>query len=265
MKPFVLTLILLCSFLSNAQVPETSELYKIITSKDSILFNSGLNKCNLKPFKKLLTEDLKFFHDKSGITSGKEAFLENLKTGLCSSGKKFHLKRELVKSSTQIYPLKKNGELYGAIQTGTHNFYLIEGEKEKFDGSANFTHVWLLKNNDWKIDHVLSYNHQPYMLEDIDSNQKSENSNLELQTILNQYVGHYKLQKRNSASIELKNNQLIVSSGELVSRIVLKEKDLYQIKEMNLEFQFIRNNTNDVVKFFVIENGKKVDEATKTL
>ena len=31
-------------------------------------------------------------------------------------------------------------------------------------GIADFTHVWILENNKWKLKRVLSYNHKPYSL-----------------------------------------------------------------------------------------------------
>ena len=35
---------------SNAQVDKNSDLYKVIISKDSLLFNVGFNTCNIKQF-----------------------------------------------------------------------------------------------------------------------------------------------------------------------------------------------------------------------
>lgn len=143
-----------------SQETENSALYKTIMSKDSLLFNVGFNTCNIKQFEDLLTDDFEFFHDKDSI-SDKARFLKNLKSGLCGSPTTYQSRRELVDGSTEIYPMYKKGVLYGAIQIGTHRFYETStGNPEQFGSIAKFTHVWLLKNKEWKLARSLSYNHQ---------------------------------------------------------------------------------------------------------
>jgi CubicO group peptidase (beta-lactamase class C family) len=145
---------------SQAQVEKKSELYKVILSKDSLLFNVGFNTCNIIQFDNLLSEKFEFLHDKDSISYKKE-FLYNLKNGLCKSPTTYQSRRELVSESTEIYPLYKNKVLYGAIQTGNHKFYeTVSQHKESFASSAKFTHVWILENGIWKLTKSLSYDHQ---------------------------------------------------------------------------------------------------------
>lgn len=142
------------------QVQEKSELYKTIISKDSLLFNIGFNTCDISQFENLLSNNFEFLHDKGGI-SDKKKFLFNLKNGLCGSPDKYQSRRELIKSSTEIYPLYKNDTIYGAIQNGTHRFYeTIAGNEENFASSAKFSNVWLLENGQWKLSKSLSFDHQ---------------------------------------------------------------------------------------------------------
>ncbi|CAM3754929.1 class A beta-lactamase-related serine hydrolase [Flavobacterium chungbukense] len=143
-----------------SQEEKNSELYKTIMSKDSLLFNIGFNTCDIKQFENLYTEDFEFYHDKDSI-SDKIRFLKTLKNGICSPSRKYNYRRELIDGSTEIYPLSKNGILYGAIQMGTHRFYESSaGNNEQAGSFAKFTHLWLLKNKDWKLARSLSYNHQ---------------------------------------------------------------------------------------------------------
>ncbi|WET01080.1 class A beta-lactamase-related serine hydrolase [Flavobacterium sp. YJ01] len=143
-----------------SQEEKNSELYKTIMSKDSLLFNIGFNTCDIKQFENLYTEDFEFYHDKDSI-SDKARFLKTLKSGICSPSRKSNYRRELINGSTEIYPLSKNGILYGAIQMGTHRFYeYSEGKPEEAGSFAKFTHLWLLKNKEWKLARSLSYNHQ---------------------------------------------------------------------------------------------------------
>ena len=113
-KPLIVFLCFTSTFLFG-QVQENSELYKTIISKDSLLFNVGFNTCDISQFENLLSNKLEFLHDKVGISDKKE-FLYNLKNGLCSSPDKYQSRRELIKNSTEIYPLYKNDTIYGAIQ-----------------------------------------------------------------------------------------------------------------------------------------------------
>jgi CubicO group peptidase (beta-lactamase class C family) len=56
--------------------------------------------------------------------------------------------------------LFNNGVLYGAIQSGEHQFYTREKNKNDIlQGQAKFTTVWTFKNNIWKINEILSYDH----------------------------------------------------------------------------------------------------------
>ncbi len=158
-KTLIVFLCLTSTFLFG-QVQENSELYRTIISKDSLLFNVGFNTCDISQFENLLSDNLEFFHDKDGISNKKE-FLYNLKNGLCGSPDKYQSRRELINSSTEIYPLYKNDTIYGSIQNGAHRFYeTIAGKKETFASSAKFSNVWLLENGRWKLTKSLSYDHQ---------------------------------------------------------------------------------------------------------
>lgn len=157
--------VLLALFLTTtnsvfAQVDTNSELYKTILLKDSLLFTIGFNTCDISQFDELLSDKFEFFHDTDSISNKKE-FIYSMRNGLCSSPDTYQSRRELVKESTEIYPLYKNEVLYGAIQMGIHRFYeTYKGKKETFASTAKFTHVWLLENGLWKLTKALSYDHQ---------------------------------------------------------------------------------------------------------
>jgi CubicO group peptidase (beta-lactamase class C family) len=152
-----LLLITICAN-GNAQVDKNSALYKTILSKDSLLFNVGFSTCDIKQFEILLSDNLKFYHDKDGI-SDKTKFLYDLKNGLCKSPEKRQVKRILVKESTEIFPLYRNGVLYGAVHNGEHLFY---EKQESQPGIAKFSNVWQLENGEWKLATSFSFDHQAY-------------------------------------------------------------------------------------------------------
>ena len=135
-----------------------TDLQLTIHEKDS-LFWTSYNNCDLASFRSFFTDDIEFYHDKGGLTLGVEALTSSMRQNLCEK-KGFRLRRALVPGTVQIYPLEKNGTVYGAIISGDHDFFVTENGKPEFhSGQAKFTHVWLLKNNEWKMSRVLSYYH----------------------------------------------------------------------------------------------------------
>lgn len=159
-KKTILYLIFPIFFYTNtfAQVNKNSELYKSILTQDSLLFDVGFNTCDIKQFENLLSDNLKFYHDIAGI-SNKEKFLYDLKNGLCENPETRQVKRTLINESTEIFPLYKNGTLYGAVQNGEH---LFSEERESQPGIAKFTNIWQLENGEWKLTTSISFDHQPY-------------------------------------------------------------------------------------------------------
>ncbi|WP_026898073.1 nuclear transport factor 2 family protein [Daejeonella oryzae] len=150
---------LLFPALIMAQENLQSELFTTLQAKDSILFNIGFNKCDISQFEMLVGDDFEFYHDKSGITKSKSAFIESIKNGLCNMD--YKARRELVSGSLEVYPLENKGVLYGAIQTGKHCFYEKKKDQEEyFTSIAKFTHVWKLENGNWKLVRGLSYDHR---------------------------------------------------------------------------------------------------------
>lgn len=160
-KYFLLFQLILLSIGVSAQTESLSELFKIIKEKDSLLFNSGFNNCDISKFENLVSEKFKFYHDQSGITDSKSAFISNIQNGLCKL--KYKPKRMLIENSLKVYPLKNKGILYGAIETGIHHFYAIEKDRTEYLTSiAKFSHLWILENGNWKLNKGLSYDHKDF-------------------------------------------------------------------------------------------------------
>lgn len=144
--------------MSFAQVDASSELYKIIRSNDSILFNEGFNKRDVAPFEEILSDNFEMYHDEAGLIGSKAEFMKSIENLRSLNYKPI---RKLNEKSLRVYPLEKNGVLYGAIETGTHRFFALEKNKPKYlTSTATFTHVWMLEGDKWKLRRVLSYDHQ---------------------------------------------------------------------------------------------------------
>jgi len=156
---FTLCLMLLGNIL-QAQVAKTSELFLTLKKIDSTFFERGFNQCDLDYIDQMIHKDLMFYHDKNGIQDRK-TFFANTKKYLCSTPDKKPI-RKVVVESLEVYPMYNNGVLYGAIQSGIHEFYIREPNKEDVvTGIAKFTHLYLLENGKWLLKEVFSFDHNP--------------------------------------------------------------------------------------------------------
>ncbi len=164
---------------------EQQKLTATILHLDSAFWNA-YNHCDTLRFKNFVTNDVEFYHDKGGITTGAETLIQSLNKNLCSNPD-YRLRREAVVGTVKVYPMKNNKEIYGAVINGDHVFYITQnGKPEYLDGAASFTHLWLLKNKEWKMKRIISYDHHPAAYE----NTRKETKLTDKQ--LHQLAGTYK-------------------------------------------------------------------------
>lgn len=154
-KLFIIVSFLFWTSLSKAQSIDVSvtktDLYDTIYLMDSIFFEA-FNTCDTTMSKSLFTKDLEFYHDHGGLTN----YDQNLRSIIYRCNATTKVRRELVPGSLEVYPIKD----YGAIEIGRHRFYYRQvGEEEKLDGTFKFIHIWVHKNNEWKISRVISFDH----------------------------------------------------------------------------------------------------------
>jgi hypothetical protein len=130
-------------------MPSTDELSRTIAGLDTVLFNA-VNHCDLEKLGSMVSEDLEFYHDQTGLAVGRQPFIDAVKQNLCG---KVH--RELVPGTLEVYPLKG----YGAVEIGVRRFTHPNDPSEL--GEAKFVHVWQLKGDAWRLTRVISYDHHP--------------------------------------------------------------------------------------------------------
>ena len=151
---------LLASGITSAQVDKNSDLFKTLKAKDSVLFKIGFNKCKIERSAELMTDDLEFYHDNSGVSNSKVEFIEAMKSGICKENNTQKVYRFLVEESLELFPMYDNGKLYGALQNGKHFFSPNASMTyEESDNYALFSHLWIIEENQWKLKRVISYNH----------------------------------------------------------------------------------------------------------
>ncbi|MEO0339879.1 MAG: serine hydrolase [Bacteroidota bacterium] len=144
---------------AKAQIKSSDALFIELKKQDSLLFELSFNQCKLEFLEQITSDELRFYHDQSGKVD-KAAFFASIQQNICSNP---NLKpiRKLEEGSLEVYPLYENGQLYGAIQSGIHHFYIRElGKEDRWTSTAKFTTVWMQEDGRWQMHDVLSFDHQ---------------------------------------------------------------------------------------------------------
>jgi hypothetical protein len=224
--------------------------------KDS-LFWLAYNNCDLEHMQQFFTEDVEFYHDKGGLTLGREKLITELKNNLCSNGD-FKLRREEVKGSSKVYSLKSEGTLYGAILSGEHVFYVSgKGKEERLDGIAKFTHVWMLHDHVWKMSRILSYDHGPAPYVNGRKAIKLANH------ILDQFAGYYTAPQSGICNVQRETGELHLFIGGEKYILYAQSNSSFFVEDRDLTFEFSTDEKGKVSKMIVRENGSIVEEAVR--
>ena len=246
---FILTL----GYKQAAAQSEEQKLTETIIRLDSAFWNA-YNNCDTTQFINYLTDDVEFYHDKGGFTIGATSLINALNKNLCSNPD-YHLRRQAVAGTVKVYPMKKGNEVYGAIISGEHVFYITEkGKPEFLDGDANFTQLWLLRNGTWKMARILSFNHHPAAY-------KNTRKNIELNSEqLDRLTGKYKSDQFGTINVTRENKVLKLVSDDNIFTLYPISDTLFFTKERDLTFQFVKDDKGQPIKMIVNEHGAKADE-----
>ena len=151
----LLILFALSSLSASAQSQSDSQsdpLFKSILSLDAKLFDA-YNHCDLSTLGAMVSDDLEFYHDQTGLSVGRAPFLAAIKENICGK-----VERSLLQDTLEVYPLKG----YGAVELGIHRFH-HPGHPQDV-GDAKFVMLWQNKDGGWKVTRVISYNHNHGLL-----------------------------------------------------------------------------------------------------
>jgi hypothetical protein len=127
-------------------------LFETIKSLDAKLFDA-YNHCNLETLGSMVSDDLEFYHDQTGLMVGKAPFLAAIKQNICGK-----VQRSLLEDTLEVYPLKG----YGAVEIGIHRFH--HPDQPDNVGDAKFVTIWHDDNGVWKVTRVISYEHNQGLL-----------------------------------------------------------------------------------------------------
>lgn len=128
-------------------------LFKTIQALDAKLFDA-YNHCDLATLGAMVSENLEFYHDQTGLMVGKAPFLAAIKQNVCGK-----VERTLLPNTLEVYPLKG----FGAVEIGIHRFH-HPGHPEDGMGDAKFVTLWQNKDGVWKVTRAISYEHNQGLL-----------------------------------------------------------------------------------------------------
>jgi uncharacterized protein DUF4440 len=140
---------------------ETSaELVAAISQADSEMFDAVFAHCDPVKAGTMVTDDVRFIHDKAGqIASSKSELMRVFGEGCANQAKgtDFRSRRELVPGSLHVYAINQ----YGAVELGQHRFFaLIPGKAEQLTEIGDFVILWKLVDKRWLMSEAISYNHR---------------------------------------------------------------------------------------------------------
>jgi uncharacterized protein DUF4440 len=138
---------------SSGQVrPESTpaDLFRAVEEQDRALFDA-YNRCDLDRFASFFPEDVEFYHDKGGVTLGRQKLVDSVKQNICG-----RTTRELVAGSLEVYPMDN----YGAIEIGVHRF-LHPNDPSQPVGEGRFIHLWRYDKptRTFQVTRVYSFDH----------------------------------------------------------------------------------------------------------
>ena len=140
--------IFLNSIFSYAQKQSSANLEKEILEMDRLLFEEAFNKCDKELYKKLVSPELEFYDDRSGLNTD---FAKELASFDDRCSKSHDVTRKLVSAKVSVL-----GD-YGAVEIGEHDFYVHDTKVE----NAKFIIIWERKDESWIMKRTVSYEHRP--------------------------------------------------------------------------------------------------------
>ena len=132
---------------AHAQSNETPDQFG--AKLDARLFDA-YNHCDLETFGALVAADVEFYHDKTGLMTGRVPVVDALRNNICGK-----VERQLIDGSLRSYPMDN----YGLVQLGEHRF--CTPGTGKCNGTGRFVHLWKRDGDAWILTRIISYDHAP--------------------------------------------------------------------------------------------------------
>ena len=216
-------------------------------------FWKAYNACDMKAIADGLTADVEFYHDKTGLTTSREAVVDSLRNGPCAN-KTLRLRREALSDSIEFHPLKGGY----AMLSGRHRFYVQEPHiAERLDGQADFTTVWKFADGRWRMHRVLSYAHGP-----VPYTPPPRTTTLPA-VVLERYAGRYRSPRIGTIQVAVAGDHLLLTAGSFVATLYPQSTTRFFAMERDLRFDFEGGDNALPKSLAVYENGVVSERAVR--
>ncbi|MBB5863417.1 DUF4440 domain-containing protein [Xanthomonas sp. 3058] len=223
-----------------------------VRSADAAFWNA-YNACDMKAIAEAFTADVEFYHDKTGLTTPREAVVASLKNGPCGDAA-LHLRREALGETFVFHPLQGGY----AILSGRHRFYVRErNAAERLDGQADFTTVWKFADGRWRMHRVFSYAHGPASY-----TPPTQVITLPAATLA-RYAGRYRAPRVGMILIAVDGDHLVLTAGSFVATLRPQSVRRFFALERDLQFDFEGGDHAAPGSLAVYENGVLSERASR--
>ena len=215
----------------------------------------AFNRCDFDAMGELLAADVEFYHDKTGLTAGRQAVLDSLRNGPCANPQR-KLRREGVDAAERFNPLAGGF----ALLSGMHRFYATDaGKPERLDGQAEFSVVWQSIDGHWRMRRILSYAHGP-----VPYAPPTTHLTLPAATLA-AYAGHYAGANIPDIAVAVDGDGLKLTAGDLVVNLRAETPTRFFALERDLRFEFATPPPGqaEAATVTVHEHGNVVETATR--
>ncbi|MCJ2188947.1 nuclear transport factor 2 family protein [Novosphingobium beihaiensis] len=201
------------------------------TAKDQVLaaekaYWKTFNACDLDTMGHFLTQDVEFYHDKSGKNATRAKVIASMRDGPCNPAASTHMRREPVARTGQVFLLAGGY----ALTRGEHRFLTTGPDKiERHDSIARYTVLWRKTGAGWQIARAISYDHRPDLPNLIPVQQPMAQ--------LRAAQGQYQLDDGNILPVTLKDGKLTLGTGERAMELVPLGKGLFGTEGRWLQFR----------------------------
>jgi Domain of unknown function (DUF4440) len=138
----------------------TPEIRQAIMEADREMFDAVFTHCDAARVGSMVTDDVRFIHDKAGQFASSKSELVSMLSEECArqaNGTNFRSRRELIPDSLHIYAINQ----YGAVELGQHRFFaLIPGKPEQLTETGEFVILWKQVGDRWLMAETISYDHK---------------------------------------------------------------------------------------------------------
>ncbi|TWI70028.1 uncharacterized protein DUF4440 [Pseudoduganella lurida] len=216
------------------------------------------NDCDYATLDRLTAENVEFYHDLGGLTSGRAALTDSVRKNICGRPD-MAIRRTAQDKDVQTYLLNRGPDVYAAVVTGRHEF--TQGPKGvplPPNGEAQFTMLWL-RNADktWTLSRVLSYGHKAIQRAN-DSKAVSLN-----EADLERFAGSYAATIQKVLVFRREGGNLSVEIGGRPVTLYPKGATTFFMKERNIEVEFRGAADGKATGLVVRQDGKQVDEGKR--